>query len=171
MDRRLFLKSGTATVAFAALPRISFAQQLPFEPRPGAWRTYEIITRVEVLRPAGATRAWVPVPSVEGDYQKIVSNTWSGNGGAQLARDGKYGAGMVAAEWSATEKAPVLEVVSTFSTRNRAEMLPPQRSTMERPTLRQKIHSGTARSSKLGLTRGYVTANTGDAENFDREIL
>jgi transglutaminase-like putative cysteine protease len=120
MDRRLFLKSGTAAAALASLPRLTFAQQLPFDPRVGAWRTFEISTRVEVLKPSGTTRAWIPVPSVEGDYQKLIGNTWSGNGAARLARDGKYGAAMVAAEWGAGEKAPVLEVVSAFSTRNRA---------------------------------------------------
>ena len=120
MNRRLFLKSGTAAAALASLPRVSFAQQLPFDPRVGAWRTFEITTRVELLKPSGTTRAWIPVPSVEGDYQKLIGNTWSGNGAARLARDGKYGAAMVAAEWGAGEKAPVLEVASAFSTRNRA---------------------------------------------------
>jgi len=120
MDRRGFLQSGTAAAALASLPRIAFAQQLPFDPRPGAWRSYEITTRVEVLKPAGTTRVWVPVPSVEGEYQKVAGNNWSGNGAARLTSDGKYGAAMVVAEWGAGEKAPVLEVVSTFSTRNRA---------------------------------------------------
>jgi transglutaminase-like putative cysteine protease len=120
VNRRNFVKSGAAAAALATLPRLSFAQQLPFEPRPGAWRTFEITTRVEVLKPAGVTRAWVPLPSVDGDYQKIGANVWSGNGAARLARDGKYGAAMVVAEWGPGEKAPVLEVVSTFSTRNRA---------------------------------------------------
>jgi len=65
MDRRKFLQSGTAAATLASLPRISFAQQLPFNPRPGAWRSFEVTTRVEILRPSGASRAWVPVPSVE----------------------------------------------------------------------------------------------------------
>jgi transglutaminase-like putative cysteine protease len=117
MQRREFI---TTAAALAVLPRLSFAQQLPFDPKPGPWRTFEITTRVELLKPTGATRVWVPVPSVEGDYQKVVSNTWTGNGTARLARDGKYGAAMVAAEWAADQKMPVLEVVSTFSTRNRA---------------------------------------------------
>jgi len=120
MNRRKFLQSSGAAAALASLPRVSFAQQLPFDPRPGAWRTYEITTRIEVLKPSGVTRVWVPVPSVEGEYQKVAGNNWSSNGDARLARDGKYGASMVVAEWRAGEKAPVLEVVSTFSTRNRA---------------------------------------------------
>ena len=120
MDRRKFLQSGTAAATLASLPRISLAQQLPFDPRPGAWRSFEVTTRVEILKPSGASRAWVPVPSVDRDYQKPLGNTWSGNGAASLASDGKYGAAMVAAEWGAAEKAPALEVVSTFATRNRA---------------------------------------------------
>lgn len=120
MDRRTFVQSGAAAAALATLPRISFAQQLPFDPRPEGWRTFEITTRIEVLKPAGVTRAWVPVPSVERDYQKVVGNNWSGNGAARLVSDGKYGAAMIAAEWGPAEKTPVLEVVSTFSTRNRA---------------------------------------------------
>ena len=120
MDRRKFLQSGTAAVAFASLPRISIAQQLPFEPQPGGWRTFETTTRIEILKPEGTSRAWMPVPSVQSDYQQVIGNTWSSNGSARLASDGKYGAAMVAAEWGPGEKAPVLEVVSTFSTRNRA---------------------------------------------------
>jgi len=120
MQRRQFIQAGSAAALLAALPRAAFAEYLPFEPRPGPWRSFEITTRVEVLKPAGVTRAWVPVPSVDGDYQKVGGNSWSGNGTARLERDGKYGAAMVAAEWGADEKAPVLEVVSTFSTRNRA---------------------------------------------------
>jgi transglutaminase-like putative cysteine protease len=120
MDRRSFVRSGAAAVALAALPRVSFAQYLPFEPRPGPWRRFEVTTRVEVLKPTGTTRVWVPVPSVESDYQMLAGNTWSGNGSARLASDGKYGASMVAAEWPSSEPAPVLEVVSSFATRNRA---------------------------------------------------
>ncbi|HXR58627.1 MAG TPA: transglutaminase domain-containing protein [Burkholderiales bacterium] len=116
MQRREFLAAGTA---LAILPRLSFAQHAPFDPRPGDWRNFEITTHVEVLKPAGVTRVWVPVPSVEGDYQKLGGNSWHSNGSAQLARDGKYGAAMVVAEWTPSERAPVLEVVSSFSTRNR----------------------------------------------------
>ena len=116
MQRREFLAAGAA---LAALPRLSFAQHLPFDPQPGGWRRFELTTHVEVLKPVGVTRVWVPVPSVESDYQKLGDNTWQSNGATRLARDGKYGAAMVVAEWSPSEKAPSLEVVSTFATRNR----------------------------------------------------
>jgi len=120
MQRREFIQAGTAAALVAALPRISCAQQLPFEPRPGPWRRFEVTTRVEVLVPQGTTRAWVPVPSVDGAYQKVGETAWSSNGSARLARDGKYGAAMVAAEWPASVDQPVLEVVSSVATRDRA---------------------------------------------------
>jgi transglutaminase-like putative cysteine protease len=119
MRRRTFLQAGTAASTLALLPRVSFAQQLPFDPKPGRWRTFEITTRVELQWPDGVSRAWVPVPSVEGPYQKVIGNTWTGNGAARLVSDGKYGANMVLGEWSPSEKTPVLEVVSAFATRNR----------------------------------------------------
>ena len=120
MRRRSFLQAGAAASVLGSLPRLALAQQLPYDPRPAGWRTFEITTRVEILKPAGISRAWVPLPSIESDYQKIIGNSWAGNGSTRMASDGKYGAAMVVSEWSAAEKAPALEVVSTFSTRNRA---------------------------------------------------
>jgi transglutaminase-like putative cysteine protease len=114
------LQAGAAASFLGTLPRLSFAQQLPFDPRPAGWRTFEVTTRVEILKPQGVSRAWLPLPSVESDYQKLGGNTWSGNGSSRIARDGKYGAAMVVTEWRAGEAAPVVEVVSTFSTINRA---------------------------------------------------
>jgi len=120
MHRRSFLQAGAAASLLGTVPRFSLAQQLPYDPRPAGWRSFEVTTRVEILRPMGTSRAWVPVPSVESSYQKIIGNTWSSNGSARIMSDGKYGAAMVVCEWSANEKAPVLEVVSTFATQNRA---------------------------------------------------
>ncbi|MFY9314247.1 MAG: transglutaminase domain-containing protein [Burkholderiales bacterium] len=120
MDRRSFLQSGTAAAVLATLPSRPFAQQLPFAPRPGAWRSFETTTRVELAKPAGVSRAWVPVPAVESDYQKVIDNVWSSNGSVRIQRDGKYGAALLSAEWPASEPAPGLTVISSFTTRNRA---------------------------------------------------
>jgi transglutaminase-like putative cysteine protease len=122
MDRRSFLKAGAAVPAVAAFPGLAFAQQLPFDPRQAeAWRTFEVTTRVEVLFPEGATRVWLPVPSVDTVYQKVIDNAWSGNAGAmKIVHDGKYGAGLFYAEWPSAEKNPVVELYSRFATRDHA---------------------------------------------------
>src|SRR5262245_52387144 len=106
MQRRSFLQAGTAIAALGALPKVSVAQQLPFDPRPAGWRTFEVTTRVEIQFPEGVSRVWLPLPSVEGDYQKPLDNAWSGNGSTRVADDGKYGARMVVSEWSPSEKTP-----------------------------------------------------------------
>jgi transglutaminase-like putative cysteine protease len=127
MDRRTFLRLSAAAPAASALSRVTgavsvaHAQQREFNPRPGTWRTYEITTRVEVVKPIGATRVWVPVPVVDADYQKPLGNKWSGNARVmEPASDPQYGAGMVYAEWPGDEKTPVLEVISRFQTQDRA---------------------------------------------------
>jgi len=120
MHRRSFLQAGAAASLLGTLPRVSLAQHAPFDPRPAGWRTFETVTRIELQFPEGRSRVWVPVPSVESDYQKVIGNNWSANGSARIVSDGKYGANMVMAEWAPGEKDPVLEVVSTFATRNRA---------------------------------------------------
>jgi len=127
MDRRKFLTLSAALPAVSALSHlpgvvsIARAQQKDFNPRPGAWHAYEVTTRVEVMKPTGVTRVWVPVPVVASEYQKLQGNKWSGNARVmEPVTDPQYGAGMVYAEWSAAERAPVLEVISRFQTQDRA---------------------------------------------------
>jgi transglutaminase-like putative cysteine protease len=125
MNRRTFLKLSAAVPAASVLTpglvSMARAQHKAFAPRPGAWRAYEVTTRVEVVRPSGVTRVWVPLPAIESDYQKPLGNTWSGNAKVmEAASDPVYGAGMVYAEWPGGERAPVIEVISRFQTQDRA---------------------------------------------------
>jgi transglutaminase-like putative cysteine protease len=124
MDRRGFLKTGVAastglTLGGLALPRVARATMGSDQVR---WRTFEVVTRLEIASPSGATRAWVPLPlTADTEYQKGLGQTWTGNATtARVVRDGKYGAGMLFAEWPAGEAAPVVEVTSRFATRDRA---------------------------------------------------
>src|SRR6059036_3152046 len=121
MDRRAFLKTSAIVSTAAALPKLLFAQSV-FDPRPtDKWRTFEVTTRVEIVFPEGTTRVWLPVPSVDSGYQKTIDNAWSGNTTtATIVHDGKYGAGMLYAEWPTAEKNPVIELYSRFATRDRA---------------------------------------------------
>jgi transglutaminase-like putative cysteine protease len=121
MDRRSFLKAG-ALLPVAAAPQLAWAQQLPFQPRQAQhWRTFEVTTRVDVLVPGGTTKVWLPVPSVDSSYQKVIDNAWSGNATtAKIVHDGKYGAGMLYAEWPDSENKPYVELHSRFATRDRA---------------------------------------------------
>src|SRR2546422_9467899 len=147
MDRRAFLKTGGAIFpAAAALPKLALAQQLPFNPRPAVkWRTFEVTTRVEIVFPQGATRVWLPIPSVDSGYQKILDNAWSGNAQtAKIAYDGKYGAGMLYAEWPTAEKNPVVELYSRFATRDRAVDFSARPGSVERLSPEQRAFSTAA---------------------------
>jgi transglutaminase-like putative cysteine protease len=119
MKRRDFIASAAA---LAALPKLSFAQYKEFNPTQSeAWRSFELVTRVEVTKPAGTTRVWVPVPVVDENWQRTIDNAWSGNASKiQLAHDPKYGAAMVYAEWTQGQANPAVEVTSRFALRGRA---------------------------------------------------
>src|SRR6266446_3028039 len=133
MDRRAFLKTSAILPAAVALPTLAHAQQLPFDPRPAVkWRTFEVTTRVEIVFPQGATRVWLPIPSVDSGYQKILDNAWSGNAQtAKIVYDGKYGAGMLYAEWPTAEQNPVIELYSRVATRDHAVDFSARRGSVE----------------------------------------
>ena len=127
MDRRAFLRLSTVmpvVAAAAGVPRLASmaeAQQKEFDPRPGAWRTFEVTTRVEILNSRGVTRVWLPVPAIKAEYQIPGDNKWSSNAkAAKLVDDGKYDARMLYAEFADGEKAPVVELISTVKTQSRA---------------------------------------------------
>lgn len=117
LDRRTLLKAGAAVTLTAGLPRFASAA---FDPQPGAWRTFDIVTKLEIAKPEGKTQAWVPVPSVnESDWFKSLGSQWTSNGTAALKRDAKYGAEFVHVEWKDGEATPAITVTSRIATRDR----------------------------------------------------
>src|SRR5690349_22797141 len=157
MNRRTFLKSSTAAVLAQSLPwHAAFAAQ--------GWRTFEAVTRVEILDSFGIARAWVPLPLVtENDWQKTLGNSWSGNAArADVVHDGKYGLAMLYVEWPEKEMNPVIEVTSRFMTRDRAvhfaapgnaELSAAERRFFTAPT--ELIPTdGIVRKTALEITRG-----------------
>ena len=119
-NRRTVLKGSAAIPMAAALPRWASASGA-FNPQPGPWRSFEIVTRLEIAKPEGKTQAWVPVPAAnEADWFKSLGSEWTSNGKAALVRDPKYGSELVHVEWKDGEAKPAIEVTSKISTRDRA---------------------------------------------------
>lgn len=119
LHRRDFIKAGAALSVMTALPRSAYAQST-FDPKPSGWRNYQVVTRLEIVKPEGKVQAWIPVPSVnEADWFRSGDSTWTTNGRAQLKRDAKYKAGFVHAEWDANEPAPAIEVISSVAAQDR----------------------------------------------------
>lgn len=126
--RRTFLKNTAAAGIAAALPALGLAQSAPsagaearrFAPRPGDWRTFDLSTRVDLLMPQGASRLWLPIPSVDSGYQRSLESGFSSNGKAQLLSDARSGARMLYVEFPASEAQPYAVLTSRVRTQSRA---------------------------------------------------
>ena len=124
MDRRSFLKTTAAIPAAGALGAVSalaWAQQTPWA-NGTRWRSFEVTTRVEVAKPEGAARVWLPLPlAADTDWFKTLNNAWSGNASAaRVIPHSKYDTALLYAEWQVGSEQPAIEVVSRFATRDRA---------------------------------------------------
>jgi transglutaminase-like putative cysteine protease len=112
MNRRNFVRSACAASASLAFPRTGGAA-------PPDWRTFEVKTRVEILKPSGATRVWLPAAlSANTPFQKTLSNDFKADGGVvRIVLNKADGLAIVAAEFPAGVK-PVLTLTSRVATRN-----------------------------------------------------
>jgi transglutaminase-like putative cysteine protease len=121
MNRREVLKTGAAVAVASTLPETAFAQSA-FAPAPGAWRTFQTVTRLEIAKPGGAMQAWVPLPAFNApDWFRPGGSTWKASSGiAEIKRDLKYGAEFLHVVWADGDASPTVEVTSRFATRERA---------------------------------------------------
>ena len=120
MNRREFIKSTALASLATALPGAARADAV-FAPRPGAWRSVDLVTRLAIDKPEGKMQAWIPLPSVnEAEWMRPGDTIWTGNA-AKVARvrDPKYGAEMLHAIWKDGESAPAIEVTSRVAMRDR----------------------------------------------------
>jgi transglutaminase-like putative cysteine protease len=151
MNRRDFLRStglATTAVMFPAMaPPLARAEGAAAD----TWRVFDVTTRVEILKPAGVTRVWVPTPLLQDTpFQKTLGNKFDAEGGqARLETDPKYGAGMIAAEWAEGTR-PVLVHTARFATRNiKVDTTLPVRFQPEQPDVLEKFTQPT-QHMKLG---------------------
>ena len=117
MNRRDFLRSAGVVSAGVAFP---MAERLLADVETSqSWRTFEVTTQIEVLKPAGATKVWLPAALViDTPFQKTLSNKFSADGGsARMVERKPDGLGILAAEFPAGVK-PVLTLTSRVATKN-----------------------------------------------------
>lgn len=118
MNRRDLLRTAGAASAACLLPNVG-----PLCASEG-WRTFEVTTRVEVRKPSGTTRIWVPAALTrETPFQKTLSNRFQSEGRAvQTVASPADGLALIVAEFPAGVT-PVLTVTSRVATRNWAVSL------------------------------------------------
>jgi transglutaminase-like putative cysteine protease len=117
MNRRGFLQSAgivSASLAFAKAERL-FSQVTTA----ASWRTFQVTTRVEVLKTSGTTRIWVPAALIsETPFQKTLANTFNCDGGTAKTFEKKSDAlGIITAEFPAGVR-PILTVTSRIATKD-----------------------------------------------------
>jgi len=117
MNRRELLRSAGTVSAGLVFREASclLAEAAPSE----RWRTFEVQTRVEVLKPSGTTRVWVPGALLsKTPFQRTLSNEFNAEGGtAKIVAGRADGLGIIAAEFPAGVR-PVLTLSSRVATRN-----------------------------------------------------
>jgi transglutaminase-like putative cysteine protease len=124
MERRRFLKlSGVVTAAAAAPPiaRAAFGGEVS-APGDDGWRTFEVVTEVELWPQDVPAKLWLPLPQYrDTEYQQTLDISWAGDPSKTgIFRDPKYGAPAFYAQWADRSAAPRLQVTNLFRTRNRS---------------------------------------------------
>lgn len=162
MNRRNFLAHSLAACGGVLLTGLPQPRQPHAAIRDATWRTFEVVTKVELLDPSGKPRVWLPLPlTTDTDYFKRLGDSWNGNAATMKnLRDATYDAGMVYAEWAPSEKAPVLELTNRIATRNR-------RINFKQPNLAIKEYPGVL---KLYLQPTELIPTDGIVADTAREI-
>jgi transglutaminase-like putative cysteine protease len=119
MKRRDFLRANSSICAGWALSRA--VPVLADTPSAGEWRTFEVVTRVELLKPNGVSHIWLPAPLIRDTaYQKTISTRFTAEGGtARLSKDKQSALGIVSARYAASAK-PTLSLTSRVALKNYA---------------------------------------------------
>ena len=76
MNRRDFLRANSSICAGWVLSRAM--PVLADTPSAGEWRTFEVITKVELLQPNGISHIWLPAPLIRNTpYQNTISTRFT----------------------------------------------------------------------------------------------
>ncbi len=158
--RRVFVRQLAAATAAVALPSLSLAQATTtpsagrsFAPQAGRWRSFEVTTRVDIARVDGVTRVWLPMPSVNTDWQKSLESSYSSNGTARMADDERYGARMLMVEFAESVAQPHVELSSRIMTQDRANDWSARKTTTEDATTRAYWTAATEMLPTDGIVR------------------
>jgi transglutaminase-like putative cysteine protease len=127
MKRREFLQATGMVSAGLAFPKTA---ELLAAATSEPWRTFEVTTRVEVLKPVGETRIWLPAALIHNTpYQKTFSNKFNAAGGrAKMLEMNHDALGIVSAQFP-PGATPVLILTSRVALKNYAvEITAPPRA-------------------------------------------
>jgi transglutaminase-like putative cysteine protease len=117
MNRRDFMRTAGLFSAGMVLskPAKLFSGQMPRE----GWRTFDVTTRVEVLKVSSETRIWLPAAMIrDTPFQRTLSNKFQAEGGmAEMTENKADALGTISAKYPAGSK-PVLTLTSRVMLRD-----------------------------------------------------
>ncbi len=152
MNRRDFLHTAGAVGSV-----LGFARPGVLHAANAGWRTFEVTTELEVLKPSGATRLWVPAALLTATpYQRTLANTIRcENGDARTVVNKADGLGIVVAEFRPGVK-PALSLTSRIETRDWAVELTDRSKPAKMNAAERKYY---LRPTRLIPTDGIVKEN------------
>ena len=130
------------------------------------WRTFEVVTRVEVLAPQGVTRVWLPAALIAPTpYQRTIANEFTApNATARLIERQDDALGIVVAEFPAGAN-PVVTMVSRVATTDHdVQTTGPSKPSPQRPAGLERF----LRPTKLIPTDGIVRETAVDITRRSR---
>jgi transglutaminase-like putative cysteine protease len=165
MNRRDFLRANGSICARWALSRAMPA--LANTPSACEWRTFEVVTTVELLKPNGISHIWLPAPLIRNTpYQHTISTRFTAKSGtATLSKDEQSALGVVSATYAANVQ-PTLNLTSRVALKNYAVDLssrpsvPPASQTELDYFLRPSRYvptDGIVKQTALKATAGAIT--------------
>jgi transglutaminase-like putative cysteine protease len=164
-ESRDFLRANTTISAGWALSRAMPA--LVDTPSAGEWRTFEVVTKVELLKPNGISHISLPAPPIRNTpYQNTISTRFTAKGGTATLSKGEQSAlGIVSAMYAENEM-PTLNLTSRVALKNyaldlssRATVRPASQTELDyflRPS-RYVPTAGIVKQTALKATAGATT--------------
>lgn len=122
LSRRSLVKTASASLLLAGVPGVRAAEEAerPFTPQPDGWRTFDVTTTVDLRDAKGPSTVWLPVPSLDTDWQRTQDVHWTGNGSdVHMTTDGDTGAKILVARFDANVAQPTLSLTARVQTQNR----------------------------------------------------
>lgn len=165
--RRSILKAGLAAGLLPMMPlalRPAFAGQT-YAPQVGEWTAYDLQTTITLAK-NGPSQVWLPVPSVQTEWQRSVGDSFTGNAAqAEIVTDPASGAKMLHARFDAGTDSPTLTLTSRVETRGRVTDWSKTARVSEDPAVLQAALTGSSHKPLDGIvaekaaqiTKGAVT--------------
>ena len=111
MNRRNFLQANGSICAGWALTKALTV--LADTPSASGWRKFEVVTRVELLKPNGVSHIWLPAPLIhDTQYQKTISTRLTAESGtARQSKDKQNALAIVSAMYPANAKPALTQTI------------------------------------------------------------